>query len=101
MRWMMIGILWVAASCAGWAADIDTNPMNYDPQVRAAYKDFYNLDYTGAVALFERYHQAHQGDPQATAYLLNAIIFQELYRKGPVGHDVLRERRVFDRAACH
>jgi tetratricopeptide (TPR) repeat protein len=81
MRWMMIGILWVAASCAGWAAGIDTNPMNYDPQVRAAYKDFYNLDYTGAVELFERYHQAHQGDPQATAYLLNAIIFQELYQK--------------------
>jgi tetratricopeptide (TPR) repeat protein len=55
--------------------------MNYDPQVRAAYKDFYNLDYTGAVELLERYHGAHKGDPQATAYLVDALVFQELYRQ--------------------
>jgi tetratricopeptide (TPR) repeat protein len=77
----MIGILWMAMTCAAWAAGVDTNPMNYDPQVRAAFKDFYNLDYSGAVGLFERYHAAHPGDPQATAYLLNAIIFQELYHE--------------------
>jgi hypothetical protein len=55
--------------------------MNYDPQVRAAYKDFYNLDYPGAVARFEQFRAAHPGDPQATAYLLDAIIFEELYRQ--------------------
>jgi hypothetical protein len=55
--------------------------MNYDPQVRAAFKDFYNLDYAGAVRGFEHYHSEHPGDPQATAYLLNAIIFQELYHQ--------------------
>ncbi len=69
-RWLIAGIIGLAVPFAGHAAGVDTNPMNYDPQVRAAYKDFYNLDYTGAVELFERYHQAHQGDPQATAYLL-------------------------------
>lgn len=65
----------------GWAADVDTNPMNYDPQVREAYQHFYNLDYPGAVTLFERFHDEHPGDAQATAYLLNAVLFQELYRQ--------------------
>jgi len=54
--------------------------MNYDPQVRDAYQHFYNLDYPAAVAEFEKFHQEHPGDPQATAYLLNAVVFQELYR---------------------
>ena len=30
---------------------------------------------------FQQFHAAHPGDPQATAYLLNALIFQELYRQ--------------------
>ncbi len=63
------------------AASVDTNPMNYDPQVLEAYQHFYNLDYPGAVALFEHFHEEHPGDPQATTYLLNAVIFQELYRQ--------------------
>jgi tetratricopeptide (TPR) repeat protein len=75
----------MAALCAAGslarAAAVDTNPMNYDPQVREAFQHFYNLDYSGAVERFERYHAAHPGDPQATAYLLNAAIFQELYRE--------------------
>ena len=63
------------------AATVHTNPLNYDPQVRAAYERFYNLDYPDAVHRFEQIHLAHPGDPQATAYLLNALIFQELYRQ--------------------
>lgn len=81
MRRWIIGISWLASTGSVWAATVDTNPMNYDPQVRAAFKEFYNLDYSGAVQDFDRYHGEHPGDPQATAYLLNAIIFQELYRQ--------------------
>ena len=66
---------------ASWAVGVNTNPLNYDPAVREAYQHFYNLDYTGAVARFERFHEQHPGDPQATGYLLNAEIFQELYRE--------------------
>ncbi len=80
MRKWLIGLLWLLLANVAAAAAVHTNPMNYDPQVRAAYKDFYNLDYPGAVALFQQFHAAHPGDPQATAYLLNALIFQELYR---------------------
>jgi tetratricopeptide (TPR) repeat protein len=64
----------------GWASEAHTNPLNREPQVREAYEHFYNLDYPGAVERFERIHEAHPGDPQATALLLNAMIFQELYR---------------------
>jgi hypothetical protein len=82
---LALGIAWLGVSYPAWAAGVgtnpmNTNPMNFDPQVRAAYQQFYNLDYTGAVASFERFHEEHPGDPQATAYLLNAVIFQELYR---------------------
>ena len=69
----------------GWASPVSanpvhTNPLNRDPLVREAYERFYNLDYPGAVARFERIHAAHPGDPQATALLLNAMLFEELYR---------------------
>jgi hypothetical protein len=77
----VFGLLVTVAGSTAWAADVDTNPMNNDPQVQEAYQYFYNLDYAGAVAMFERYHGEHPGDPQATAYLLNAVIFQELYRQ--------------------
>ena len=76
-----VGVLWLVSSVGTLAATVDTNPMNYDPQVRAAYDRFYNLDYPAAVARFERFHAEHPGDPQATAYLVNALIFQELYRQ--------------------
>ena len=70
----------LAAYSLCWASGAHTNPLNRDPLVRAAYERFYNLDYPGAVERFERFHAAHPGDPQATALLLNAVLFQELYR---------------------
>ena len=76
-----IGILGLTMAVPAAAAIVHSNPMNSDPQVRAAYERFYNLDYAAAVARFEQIHAAHPGDPQATAYLLNALIFQELYRQ--------------------
>jgi len=83
LRWMRAGgwcfALLLAASL-GWASEAHTNPLNREPQVREAYEHFYNLDFPGAVERFERFHEAHPGDPQATALLLNAMIFQELYR---------------------
>jgi len=79
--WMRgLGCMLLAASSLGWASEAHTNPLNRDPLVRDAYEHFYNLDYPGAVERFERFHAAHPGDPQATALLLDAVLFQELYR---------------------
>jgi len=65
----------------GWASAVHTNPLNREPLVREAFDHFYNLDYPGAVERLERFHDAHPGDPQATALLLEAVVFQELYRQ--------------------
>jgi tetratricopeptide (TPR) repeat protein len=70
----------LAAASLSRASEAHTNPLNRDPLVREAYERFYNLDYPGAVERFERFHAAHPGDPQATTYLLDAMLFQELYR---------------------
>jgi len=70
----------LAASLLCKASEVHTNPLNRDPLVREAYVHFYDLDYPGAVERFERFHEMHPGDPQATALLLNAVLFQELYR---------------------
>ena len=78
-NWLVISLLLAIAGLAS-AATVHTNPMNYDPQVRAAYEHFYNLDFPAAVAGFQQYRAVHPGDPQASGYLLNALIFQELYR---------------------
>ncbi len=80
MRAFGWGLLLLAAGSLGWASVVDTNPLNRDPLVREAYQHFYNLDYPGAVERFERFRQMHPGDPQATAMLLDAEVFQELYR---------------------
>jgi hypothetical protein len=70
----------LVAGSVSWASGVHTNPLNYDPLVREAYDRFYNMDYQASTERFERVHAAHPGDPQATALLLNAILFQELYR---------------------
>ena len=73
--------LWLGLASAAWAAGISTNPMNYDPPVKEAFNHFYNLDYNGAIQRFEHIRTQHPGDPQATAYLLEVTLFQELYRQ--------------------
>jgi hypothetical protein len=81
-NWRMTACAWVltAISLSAWGAGVDTNRLNRDPLVADAYKHFYDLDFPGAVDRFERFHTLHPGDPQATAFLLNAEIFEELYR---------------------
>jgi tetratricopeptide (TPR) repeat protein len=87
-RWnrLLRTISWFAlllCLASGSRADdkVHTNPLNLDPQVREAYRYFYLLDYRVAVDRFERFHEEHPGDPQATVLLLNAAVFQELYRE--------------------
>jgi hypothetical protein len=81
----MRGLGWVLFLLSGAgvavASEVHTNPLNRDPQVREAFEHFYNLDYPGAVERFGRFHAEHPGDPEATVLLLEAELFQELYRQ--------------------
>jgi len=80
--WMVAVAVIFSAVFEGWAgAPVHTNPMNFDPQVKEAYHFFYLLNYPAAVERFQRFHQEHPGDPYATAMLLDAEVFQELYRQ--------------------
>ena len=69
-----------AAAVAG-AAEIHSHPLHQDATVREAYQHFYVLDYPAAVELLEKVRAAHPGDPGATAFLLEARVFEELYRQ--------------------
>jgi tetratricopeptide (TPR) repeat protein len=59
---------------------IDTDPLNRDPLVRECFQYFYNMDYAGSLACFERVQTAHPSDPIATDYILYVTLFRELFR---------------------
>ncbi len=72
------------AACAAHPAlaqQIHANALHDDPLVRQAYQFFYDLDYPACVADLEKLRAAHPGDPSAAAFLLEARVFQELYRQ--------------------
>jgi tetratricopeptide (TPR) repeat protein len=62
------------------AAPVRTAALNYEPAVKEAYQHLYNLDYDGALSRFEQVSKVHPNDPLATSYVLNCVVFQELYR---------------------
>ena len=62
------------------AEQVDTNPLNHEPDVQQAFLHFYNMDYDEALPRFEKVREEHPGNPMATAYLLNAVLFRELNR---------------------
>jgi tetratricopeptide (TPR) repeat protein len=61
---------------------IHTNPLNRQPEVRAAYERFYTLDYDGALGRFQKVEQAHPDDPMAADYVLETVLFHRLYNMG-------------------
>ncbi len=73
-------VLCITALHAKAAQTINTDPLNRDPSVRAAYDRFYMLDYTGALERFQKIAAEHPDDPMATGYVLDTVLFGELYR---------------------
>ncbi|MFT4112995.1 tetratricopeptide repeat protein [Silvibacterium sp.] len=69
-----------ATAVAVHADTVDTNPLNHEPEVRAAFDRFYLMDYDGALTRFEAIEAAHPQDAIATDYVLNAVLFRELFR---------------------
>ena len=78
-------ILWLLFPALGRGAvttpsGVDTNPLNLDPLVRQAFERFYILDYDGALSRFEKVQEKNPDNPLAVDYVLDAVIFRELYR---------------------
>ena len=49
--------------------------------MRAGFERFYDLDYDGALRIFDGVSQAHPTDPIAWDYVLIGVIFRELYHQ--------------------
>jgi tetratricopeptide (TPR) repeat protein len=58
-----------------------TDPLNFDPQVKQGWQDFYNLDYEAALKIDEQVAREHPNDPMAWNYVLTTILFRELYHQ--------------------
>ena len=69
------------AGSASAAPVLHTDPLNFDPTVKDGLLHFYNLDYDGALARFEKVLKAHPQDPMAMDYVLTVVIFRELYHQ--------------------
>ena len=95
-RWQRIGgnIAWLAwfgflplgAGLAAWpgqavAQQVKTAALNRDPEVQEGFRRFYNLDYDGALQVFDKVRQQHASDPLAVDYVLTVVVFRELYRQ--------------------
>src|SRR6185437_10714064 len=78
---LLLALLWPISMHAQQRA-IQTNPLNRKPEVRAAYDRFYTLDYDGALTRFQKVQQAHPNDPMAADYVLETVLFHELYNLG-------------------
>ncbi len=72
-------IVW-ATSVFAASPVVNTDPLNRDPAVRAAYDRFYILDYAGALERFQKIAADHPDNPITTGYVLDTVLFGELYR---------------------
>jgi hypothetical protein len=83
LRWLAVLLVCLVFPGQGARAQAaaHTDPLNLDPMVRQGYKDFYNLDYDGALKIFNQVAQQHPQDPMAWNYVLLVTIFRELYHQ--------------------
>ncbi len=72
----------VAAAVAPLCGASPTGPPAQDALTRSGFEHYYDLDYDGAVSVFERALKAHPDDPFAVNHLLSAVFYRELYRVG-------------------
>lgn len=71
--------IWLGVVCAR-ADQTDTDPLNRQTAVREAFAEFYSMNYDDAIARFYKIQSEHPGDPMATDYVLDAVLFRELNR---------------------
>lgn len=80
--WTLGALLLGSASSAlaSGPVQVDTDPLNRTDAVKAAFADFYVMDYGKAMVAFQHIAAEHPTDPLATDFLLNVTIFRELNR---------------------
>lgn len=80
---LLSAVFLVTGAGRAWAGQpaAHTDPLNLEPQVRQGYEKFYNLDFDGALRIFNSVAQAHQQQPMAWNYVLVTTIFRELYHQ--------------------
>jgi tetratricopeptide (TPR) repeat protein len=71
----------VGAGSARAQPVLHTDPLNLDPEVRQGLQQFYNLDYDGALKIFDHVAGEHPQDPMAWDWVLTVTIFRELYHQ--------------------
>ncbi len=75
-------IFWVGSSVGAAAqTNVHTDPLNLDPTVKQGLERFYNLDYDGALKIFNGVSGTHAQEPMAWNYVLLVTIFRELYHQ--------------------
>jgi hypothetical protein len=69
MKKIFLGVLafGLMIATSGAQQNPHTDPINYDPMVKDGLNHFYNLDYDGAIARFERVMAEHPNDPMPFA----------------------------------
>jgi hypothetical protein len=72
-------ILAAPANAQAFDPAAHTDPINLTPQVREAHDRFYILDYGGALTRFEAIQKANPQSVIAIGYILQTIVFRELY----------------------
>jgi tetratricopeptide (TPR) repeat protein len=78
--WLIVLVL-SARLCSAAQEQIHASQLDWNPEVRTAFQHFYNLDYPACISMLEKVQAEHPGDPSATTLLLEAVVFQELYRQ--------------------
>lgn len=79
---MCLGLWTALASAAGPSpASLHTDPLNLDPVVKQGFEHFYNLDYDGALKVFNGVSAMHAAEPMAWNYVLLTVMFRELYHQ--------------------
>ncbi len=81
-RLLALGIgLATLTARAQTAAASHTDPLNLTPEVQDGYQHFYNLDYDGALKIFNHVAAENLRNPMAWDYVLTVTIFRELYHQ--------------------
>ena len=82
---LLFSLVNVAVTCAVAAPQNGIAKLHFhpsDPDTRAGFEHFYNLEYDQAIQFFEAAVKSRPGNAFAVNHLLSGVMFRELYRIG-------------------